>query len=190
MTGPWPAQLVVATHNPGKAAEWRALLGPVDTAADLGLPEPDETGATFAANAALKARAAMQATGRPCLAEDAGLVVPALDGRPGVRTRRAAHTAGGWSALADALLDALGTDRTPAFYVCALALVGPDGEAWSAEARAPGYLVRPRGEGPGLAPAFQPFGSTTTWAELGPDWRRAHDHRARALVALREALGA
>ena len=184
----WPDGLVVATHNPGKLAEWRALLGPVDDAASLGLDEPDEPHERFTDNARHKATRAAQACGRPCLAEDAGLVVPALGGRPGVRTKREALAAGGGAALAEALVGELGLAEAEARYVCALALVWPDGRVVTAEAASQGTLVRPRGEGPGLCPSFVPAGSESTWAELGADWRRDHDHRALALASLRRQL--
>jgi len=154
----------------------------------VGLDEPDEPHGRFADNALHKATRATQACGRPCLAEDAGLVVPALGGRPGVHTKREALAAGGWEALSHALLDELEVAEVEARYLCALALVWPDGRVVMAEAAAQGTLVRPRGEGPGLCPSFVPAGSESTWAELGAGWRRDHDHRALALASLRRQL--
>ncbi len=190
--------MLVATHNPGKLAEWRALLGPVDGAAALGLPQVEETAPGFVGNALRKARDACRRTGRPALAEDAGLMVPALNGRPGVQTRRFMDELGGWSTGMSQLLGLL-DDATPgagesdprrAYYVCALAVVHPNGRVWAAEAPAPGRLVPARGQGPGVCPWFLPDGEEQTWAELGPGWRRRHDHRARALDALLGGLDA
>ena len=184
----WPEGLLVATHNPGKLAEWRQLLGPVEGAADLGLPEVEETAPDFLGNALHKAREACRRAGRPALAEDAGLVVPALGGLPGVRTRRFVEEHGGWAPAMEALLARLASlgrpDAHRVAYLCALAVVHPDGRVWAAEAPAPGELVAARGNGPGVCPWFQPQESPRTWAELGPAWRRHHDHRARALEAL------
>jgi XTP/dITP diphosphohydrolase len=175
----FPPGLVLATHNPGKLAEWRALLGPLDGAADLGVLEPDETGATFLENALLKARAACQATGRPCLAEDAGLVLS--DGEPGVRTARFMKEAGGWREGMSVLLTR--PDRA-ASYVCALAVVFPDGTVVTTQAHAKGRIAPPAGVGPGVSAWFYPQGFDTSWAELVPDWRCKYDHRALAIAGL------
>ncbi len=190
---PWPEGLLVATHNPGKLDEWQGLLGPVQGAAELGLPDVEETAPDFVGNALRKAREACRHTGRPALAEDAGLVVHALGGLPGVRTRRFVEENGGWSKAMPALLARLDGMDTPdarsTSYVCAIAVVHPDGRVWAAEAPAPGYLVPARGKGPGVCPWFQPEGEDRTWAELGAPWRKAHDHRARALETLLGAPG-
>ena len=194
---PWPEGLLVATHNPGKLAEWEDLLGPVEGAEALGLPDVEETSPDFVGNALQKARDACRRTGRPALAEDAGLVVHALGGQPGVRTRRFMDEHGGWApgmARLIAHLDGLPPgdegDVRAAAYVCAIAVVHPDGRVWAAEAPAPGRLVAPRGRGPGVCPWFLPQGETKTWAELGMLWRRTNDHRARALDALLGGLDA
>lgn len=179
----WPADLVVATHNPGKRHEWRALLGPVPSAADLGVPAVDETATTFIGNALLKARSVVDATGRPSLGEDSGLELKPLDGHPGVRTARFMREVGGWPQGMRRLMEHH-TDPG-ATYVCAVALVWPGGTVVTAEARVHGRIEGPRGEGPGVAPWFVPDGHTQTWAELGAEWRLLNDHRARAIAALR-----
>jgi XTP/dITP diphosphohydrolase len=190
--------ILFATHNPGKLVEMRALLEPLGlecVGADAaGLSVPEETGATFAANAAIKAHAASGALdGAPILADDSGLVVPALGGAPGVHTARFA--AGGYGAAIDRLrllLEALGPAADErAELVCALCLVTADGLAHAAESRREGRLVfPPRGEGPGFEPIFEPAGERRALAELD-EHARIHAHpRAAAVAALAPALRA
>src|SRR6516165_8189818 len=124
-------RLVIASHNPGKVEEIAALLAPfaVETiaAASLGLPEPEETGDSFEANAALKARAAAEASGLPALADDSGLVVPALGGAPGIYSARWAGEAKDFgAAMARVHRELRDEDRT-ALFVAVLALAWPDG---------------------------------------------------------------
>src|SRR6202043_379631 len=142
----------IASHNPGKIVEMTDLLAPyriaVVDAAALGLSEPEETGATFEENAALKAHAAAQATGLPALADDSGLVVPALGGDPGIYSARWAGPDKDFSIAMRRVENALvgRTDRR-AFFVAVLALAWPDGHLEGFRGEAHGTLVwPPRGE--------------------------------------------
>jgi XTP/dITP diphosphohydrolase len=200
-----PGKLVIASHNAGKVKEIRALLEhygiePV-SAADLGLPEPAETGTTFAENALLKAHSAAKGSALPALADDSGLCVAALGGAPGVYTADWAERQsfeGGpgrdWymaMGKVEGKLAELGpdTDRS-AFFACTLALAWPDGHEEIFEGRAQGSLTwPPRGTlGFGYDPVFVPEGSAATFAELDPAQKHAISHRADAFRKLVEAL--
>ncbi len=184
-------RLVIASHNAGKVREIAELLADwpleVVAAGELGLPEPEETGADFIANAALKARAAAQASRLPALADDSGLAVTALDGRPGIHSARWAGPARDFAAAMARVQEALGdnADRSAAF-VCALALAWPDGRIATFEGRVEGTLVwPPRGvRGFGYDPIFQPEGETETFGEMEPARKHAMSHRARAFARL------
>ena len=193
--------LVIATHNAGKLKEISALLEPHGmkclSAGSLGLPEPAETGTTFVENALIKARAAAEASGIAALADDSGLSVDALDGRPGVYTADWAERqwfegdAGrDWymaMGKVEGMLQAKGADtpRGAAFH-CVLALAWPDGEHAVYEGRAPGSLVwPPRGEmGFGYDPVFVPEGRERTFAEIDPAEKHGISHRADAFGKL------
>ena len=195
-------RLVVATHNPGKLREMADLLEPygVDavSAGALGLPEPDETGDSFVANAIIKAEAAASATGLPALADDSGLCVEALDGAPGIYSAR---WAGPNKDFADAMtrIGTLLDERQVApadrrgHFVSALALVWPDGHREIVEGKVFGLIVPPRGtSGFGYDPLFQPDGHTRTFGEMSADEKHgipanggeALSHRARAFQML------
>jgi XTP/dITP diphosphohydrolase len=188
------ARLVVASHNPGKVREIADLLAPfgIDAvpAASLGLAEPEETEATFAGNARLKAQAAALAARLPALADDSGLAIDALNGAPGIHSARWAGPNKDF-ALAmrnvEERLQAKGA-ITPAarraHFVCALCLAWPDGEAEVFEGRVDGALVwPPRGtEGFGYDPVFQPDGYDRTFGEMTPEQKHAMSHRARAFA--------
>ncbi|MGI4731735.1 MAG: non-canonical purine NTP pyrophosphatase, partial [Janthinobacterium lividum] len=159
------------------------------SAAELDLPEPEETGTTFFANAELKARSAADLSGLPSLADDSGLCVEALGGDPGVRTANWAETADGtrdWTLAMTRVEDALaatGPDASrTAHFVCVLALAWPDGHVEWFEGRADGSLTwPPRGSvGFGYDPVFVPLGDTRSYAELAPDEKHAISHRADA----------
>lgn len=188
-------KLVLATHNPGKYRENADLLAPfgleVLSAGDLGLPEPEETGATFEENALLKARAACQATGLAAIADDSGLAVPALDGKPGIHTARWAGPERDFMLAMTKVHEALGdtTDRR-GIFVCNLSVVWPDGETASFEGHLEGTLVwPPRGErGFGFDPMFQPKGFDITFGEMDPEKKHAMSHRALAFAELSGAL--
>ncbi len=196
-----PGRLVIASHNAGKVREIRALLEPygIDavSAAELDLPEPDETGTTFLANAELKARSAADLSGLPALADDSGLCVEALGGDPGVRTANWAETADGsrdWNLAMRRVEDALaakGPDASrAAHFVCVLALAWPDGHVAWFEGRADGSLTwPPRGKvGFGYDPVFVPLGDTRSYAELDPAEKHAISHRADAFRQLVAAV--
>lgn len=194
-------KLVIATHNAGKLKEIGKLLEPYGldclSAGSLGLPEPPETGTTFVENALIKARAAAEASQLPVLADDSGLSVSALDGRPGVYTADWAarqHFEGepgrDWymaMGKVEGLLQGLGPD-TPrdCWFSCVLALAWPDGEYVVYEGRADGTLTwPPRGTmGFGYDPVFVPVGREQTFAELNPEEKHAISHRADAFAKL------
>jgi len=186
-------RLVIATHNPGKLAEISQLLQPygIDTvgASALGLIEPAETGSTFEENAALKAKVAARASGLPALADDSGLVVPALGGKPGIQSARWAGAAKDFAAAMNRVERLLGglKDRR-AFFVAVLALAWPDGRVESFRGEAHGRLVfPPRGSrGFGYDPIFLPDGGKETFGEMQPEAKHAISHRAKAFAAFAE----
>lgn len=188
-----PGPLVVASHNAGKVREITALLGPYGvepvSAGDLGLPEPEETENTFAGNARLKALAAAQATGLPALADDSGLVVPALGGAPGIYSARWAGLEKDFTVAMQRVHDELSARQDAAwrgYFVCALALGWPDGLCDTFEGRVDGLLVwPPRGtRGFGYDPMVQPDGHVITFGEMEPQAKHAISHRARAFAQL------
>ncbi|MEO0691163.1 MAG: RdgB/HAM1 family non-canonical purine NTP pyrophosphatase [Pseudomonadota bacterium] len=195
--------LVIATHNAGKLKEISALLDPYGlkclSAGSLGLPEPAETGTTFVENALLKARAAAEASQMPALADDSGLSVTALGGRPGVYTADWAERqwfegepGRDWymaMGKVEGMLQQIGaeTDRSGAFH-CVLAIAWPDGESATYEGICPGSLTwPPRGElGFGYDPVFVPASreGDETFAEIDPAEKHAISHRADAFAKL------
>ncbi len=184
-------KLVIASHNPGKVREIADLVAPlgaeVVAAADLGLPEPEETGATFAANAEIKARAAAAAAGLPALADDSGLVVPALGGRPGTKSARWAGPERDFRLAMRKVEDGLaGKPDRRAHFVCAMALGWPDGHCETFEGFACGRLIwPPRGSrGFGYDPVFVPDGCERTFGEMEPEEKHTLSHRADALGKL------
>ncbi|MEQ8357421.1 MAG: RdgB/HAM1 family non-canonical purine NTP pyrophosphatase [Kiloniellaceae bacterium] len=188
-------KVVLATHNKGKYRENAALLAPhgleVLSAGDLGLPEPEETGASFQDNAVLKARAACAATGLPAIADDSGLDVPALGGQPGIYTARWAGPGRDFFVAMTRVYEELGDnpDRR-GFFVCNLSVAWPDGRTASFEGRLEGTLVWPiRGaRGFGFDPMFQPRGHDVTFGEMDRAAKEAMSHRALAFAKLSEAL--
>jgi len=200
---PIPGELVVATHNPDKLRELAALLGDLPltlrAAGDLGLDEPAETGTTFAENARIKAEAAARGTALPALADDSGLEVFGLGGRPGVHSARWAGSNKDFVAamrrvvaeLSDTFGDFDRADRRAAF-VCVLCLVRPDGALHFFEGRTEGEIVaQPRGAGGfGYDPIFRPEGATLTFGEMSAAEKQALSHRARAFARFRDALPA
>ena len=184
-------RLVVATHNKGKLAEICDLLLPfgieVMGAADLGLPEPEETGDSFEANAILKAKAAAEASRVPALADDSGLVVPTLGGEPGIYSARWAGTTRDFSVAMRTVEDRLhGKSDRRAYFVAALALAWPDGHVEVFRGEAHGSLLwPPRGnQGFGYDPMFRPDGDTRTFGEIEPEEKHRISHRADAFRKL------
>ena len=187
-------RLVIATHNAGKLAEMATLLRPfaiaVTSAAALGLPEPEETGDSFEANAELKARAAAVASGLPALADDSGLVVPALGGAPGIRSARWGGPERDFARAMALVEERLGdiSDRR-AHFVAVLALAWPDGHVECFRGEVHGDLVfPPRGRrGFGYDPIFLPEGSSETFGEMEPARKHDISHRAAAFRKLAAA---
>ena len=191
-------RLVVASHNPGKVREIADLLRPFGiaavSAAELGLPEPEETGQTFLENAGLKARAAAEAAGLPALADDSGLVVPALDGAPGLHSARWAGTPRDFTRAMARVWDELEARQVPmdarrGHFFCALVLAWPDGHEEGFEGRIDGRLIwPPRGRrGFGYDPMFVPDGFACTFGEMEPEEKHAISHRARAFRKMIDA---
>ena len=185
--------LIVASHNRGKVREIKALLGPHGIepvgVAELGLPEPEETGLTFAANAELKARAAADAGKHPALADDSGLWVNALDGDPGIYSARWAGPTKDFGiamARVECELQEKKAHDFSAKFVCALSLAMPHGEIKTFEGEVHGRLTfPPRGvHGFGYDPIFIPDGGEQTFGEIDPHVKNAMSHRARAFEKL------
>jgi XTP/dITP diphosphohydrolase len=194
-------KFVIATHNPGKCAELRALLAPfgiaASSAAELGLPEPEETGLSFSDNALAKARAAAHSANMPALADDSGLCVDALHGAPGVHSARWAGKARDFAAamkrIERALQEMNAGARPKAHFTCALALAFPNGASEIYEGKVLGELVfPPRGSlGFGYDPIFLPEGYDRTFGEMTAEEKHGIpsgggpglSHRARAFQA-------
>ncbi|WP_417667892.1 RdgB/HAM1 family non-canonical purine NTP pyrophosphatase [Roseibium sp.] len=201
-----PDRLVVASHNKGKIREINELLAPygfdVVSAGDLDLPEPEETGTTFEANAELKAVAAAEASGLPALADDSGFCVAALGGDPGIYSARWAGPDKDFAMAmrnVEEKLQAQGAtadaDRRGSF-VAVLCLAWPDGHKEFFRGEVEGQVVwPPRGEkGFGYDPVFQPDGHERTFGEMTSEekhgWSRtapALSHRARAFQLFSKA---
>jgi XTP/dITP diphosphohydrolase len=189
-------RLVAATHNPGKARELAALLDgrfQVVSAAELGLPEPDEPETTFSGNAMIKARAAADACGLVALADDSGLSVAALEGAPGVHSARWAGPERDFRAAmakVESRLVETESEDFSAWFTCALAVAWPKGPIVVVEGRVDGRLTfPPRGDrGFGYDPIFIPDGETLTFGELDPAIKDRISHRARAFRQLKTAL--
>ncbi|WP_371155982.1 RdgB/HAM1 family non-canonical purine NTP pyrophosphatase [Jannaschia sp. 2305UL9-9] len=192
--------LLIATHNAGKLEEYRALFAPLGITcrsnADFDLPEPEETETTFVGNARIKARAAVAATGLPALADDSGIEVDALDGRPGVHTADWAETPNGRDFImamtrTKTELDASGTaEPWTARFRATLVLMWPDGTEAVFEGAVEGTLVWPiRGQvGHGYDPMFQPLGHDKTFGEMTFAEKNAISHRSDALQQMMAAL--
>jgi XTP/dITP diphosphohydrolase len=199
-------RLVIATHNKGKLAEMRDLLlrygVEAVSASELNLPEPEETGTTFAANARLKARAAAAASGLPAFADDSGIVVDALGGAPGIYSARWAGEAKDFRHAMEKVeaglreRDAFTPESRKGHFVSVLAVAWPDGHVEEFEGRVDGTLVwPPRGEkGFGYDPMFLPDGFDLTFGEMTAEQKhglpprgQGLSHRARAFLKLAEA---
>jgi XTP/dITP diphosphohydrolase len=188
-------KILVATHNAGKLQEITEILAPhgvsVVGAAEMDLPEPEETEDTFVGNARIKAHAAAQATGLPALSDDSGITIDALDGAPGVYTADWAETGSGRDFMiamtrANDEIIAKGPDAPrSAQFRCTLVLAWPDGHDEVFEGVMPGNLVWPiRGEhGFGYDPMFMPDGYDITCAEMEKEEKNRISHRGRAVQA-------
>jgi XTP/dITP diphosphohydrolase len=193
-------KLVIATHNAGKLREIAALVAPLGiecvSAEELGLPEPEEIGVTFADNADLKAREAADLSGLPALADDSGLCVDALHGRPGIFSARWAEDEDGnreWMRAMERVWTEVeaADDGHDAHFACALAIAWPnDGQTETFEGRVEGTLVwPPRGDkGFGYDPIFVANGHEQTFGELDPELKHQISHRADAFAKLLAAL--
>ena len=202
LTGP----LIIATHNPGKLREMRELLAPygvaTQSAGELGLAEPAETGMTFAENARIKASAAARTSGKPAFADDSGLVVDALGGEPGIHSARWAGPDKDFRAAMNCIQTLLiergakTLEQRRAHFIAALCLAWPDGHVEDFEGRVDGVAVwPPRGDkGFGYDPLFRPDGFDITFGQMSADEKhglppqgRGLSHRARAFMKLAEA---
>lgn len=184
-------ELVIATHNHGKAREIAEMLSPYIskfyTAAELGLPEPDETGSSFVQNAVLKARAAAQASGKVSLADDSGLVVNALNGNPGIYSARWGGTNKDFNLAMQKVIDGLeGVQDRSAHFVCVLALGWADGHSEVFEGFVHGDITHEmRGNnGFGYDPIFKAKGYDITFGEMEAADKHAISHRANAFKLL------
>ncbi len=203
---PRGTKLVIATHNGGKLTEFKELFAPFGlelvSAAELGLPEPEETGTSFVENARLKAHASAKASGILSLADDSGLCVDALGGKPGIHTARWAGPnrdfAFGMQKVEDALMEAgaHSPEQRQASFNATLCLAAPNGDDLIFEGVAPGELVwPPRGDlGFGFDPTFKPKGFDITFGEMSSQTKHSWtagqpglSHRARAFALLVEA---
>jgi XTP/dITP diphosphohydrolase len=184
-------RLVLATHNEGKVREIRELLAPfradVVSAAELGLPEPEETGQTFIANAELKALTASMGANVIALADDSGLVVDGLNGAPGIYSARWAGPTKDFNLAMKKIENALGDNPTrTARFIAALSLAWPDGHCETFEGKVEGTLTfPPRGpHGFGYDPIFIPQGFDITFGEMDPAKKHEMSHRADAFRQL------
>lgn len=202
LTGP----VVIATHNAGKLKEMGELLAPygvaTQSAGELGLAEPAETGKTFAANARIKALAAARASGKAAFADDSGLVIDALDGEPGILSARWAGPDKDFRAAMNRIQSLLiergakAPEQRRGHFVAALCLAWPDGHVEDFEGRVDGVAVwPPRGDkGFGYDPLFRPDGFDRTFGEMSADEKhglppkgQGLSHRARAFMKLAAA---
>jgi XTP/dITP diphosphohydrolase len=203
---PLAGRLVIATHNPGKLVEMRELLAGYGieaiSAGELGLPEPEETGTSFRTNARIKAQAAAKASGQVAFADDSGLTVDALGGKPGIYSARWAGPNKDFRLAMNEVqtqlmkVGAKAPEQRRAHFVSALCVAWPDGHVEAFEAQVDGILVwPPRGDaGFGYDPMFRPDGHERTFGEMTaeekhglPPRGRGLSHRARAFLMLAEA---
>lgn len=182
-------ELIIASHNQGKIQEFKQILSPfgvtIYSADDFNLPDVEETGTTFIENATLKAETLSSIIGKPCLADDSGLCVNALDGRPGVYSARYAPNRNFDKAM-DKLIEEIKSTNTSdwsAYFACVLALKEPGKETKIFEGRVNGTITPNRkGEkGFGFDPVFIPNGFDRTFAEMTSDEKASISHRGQAL---------
>ena len=184
-------QIVAATNNPGKLAEFRAILAPlgidVISMKEAGIhSEPEETGTTFEENARIKAQAASQAAGMPALADDSGLCIHALNNEPGIYSARYAKKMGSYPAAFEDVLKRLENEKDKsAHFTCVLVLAFPNGSKKVYQGRVDGKIVPPQkgDSGFGFDPIFMPDGFTQTFSELSESKKNSISHRGRAMQA-------
>jgi XTP/dITP diphosphohydrolase len=193
----FPPKIVLATHNAGKVAEFQTLFEPLNVkivgAGEVGLPEPEETEDTFEGNALLKARHACEITAVPCLADDSGLAVTALNGAPGIFSARWAGPNKDFTQAMKKVWDEIGDNADKsAHFVAVLALVMPDEREFVARGEVEGTLCYPpRGDhGFGYDPIFMPENEAQTFGELGKVGKEKYSHRVRAFEILKAMLSA
>lgn len=193
------SKIVIASHNAGKVREIGALLAPLGleaiSAAALHLPEPEETGDSFHANAALKSLASATASGLPALADDSGLCVEILDGAPAIYSARWAGESKDFSLAMTRIQEEIEATGVPAesaaaYFICVLSLAFPDGREFAFEGRIDGHLTfPPRGEhGFGYDPIFIPEGYDSTFAEMDAAHKHRISHRSKAFTKLLDFL--
>lgn len=190
--------LIIATHNQGKMVEFHKMLDglgiELNSAADFNLPEPEETEDSFVGNALIKARAACEATGLPALADDSGLCVDALEGKPGIYSARWGETPQGrdFNVAMQRVNDKCGgIDGTQtAHFMAVLALVYPDGQEEIFKGKAQGKLCWPPAgdKGHGYDPFFIPDGFKMTFAQMEIEQKNSISHRSKAVKKLKEYL--
>ena len=186
-------KLVIATHNRGKLKEISELVGPlginVITPDELSIPEPVENGSTFIENAKIKAWSAVINSGKTSLSDDSGLVVPALNGAPGIYSARWAGPGKNFTAAMARLNKELGDKDRRAFFVAALVLLWPDGHMEAFEGKVHGMLVWPPSGnlGFGYDPMFLPNGQKKTFGEFTPSEKHRYSHRSDAFSQLAAA---
>jgi XTP/dITP diphosphohydrolase len=187
-------EIVLATHNSGKIKEFDSALTPLRlkllSVSDTHLDEPEETGASFIENAVLKAAAASRRTSKPALADDSGLVIPSLNGHPGINSKRWAESCSGFPSAFTKLESLLkGIQDKSAYFECALALYWPDGKNEVFVGKIHGNLTfPPRGlNGFGYDPIFEPEGFIQTFGEMSAQQKQLISHRARAIEELVKA---
>ena len=188
---------MIATHNPGKLKEMRELLAPFGiatrSAGDLGLPEPDETGKTFTANARIKAEAAARASGQAAFADNSGLVIDALGGEPGIHSARWAGPdkdfRGAMNRIQTLLIErgAKTPEQRRAHFIAALCIAWPDGHIEEFEGRVDGLAVwPPRGDkGFGYDPLFRPDGFDRTFGEMDAEEKHGLPRKVKACRTVR-----
>ncbi|MCX5618619.1 RdgB/HAM1 family non-canonical purine NTP pyrophosphatase [Bombella sp. TMW 2.2543] len=193
------SEIVLASHNKGKLREFSLLLAEsgitVRSAAELNLPEPEETATDFEGNALIKAEAAAKATGLPALADDSGFCVAALDGRPGVYSARWAGPQRDMTLAMSRVheeMQASGSDDKAASFVVVLCLAWPDGTHHFVRGECRGQVSwPPRGEhGHGYDPIFIPEGESRTFAEMAETEKNRFSHRGQAMTQfLKDCVG-
>ena len=184
-------KLLIATRNPGKRALLESCLKPYNIplvmGEDIDIADPEETGTTFEENAFIKATAYCQASGLVTLSDDSGLVVPALDGAPGVYSARFSAENGGYMGAFKKLETMLEGKDPKAVFVCALVLMWPDGHYEKTQGEVWGRLTFPPriGRGFGYYPVFIPEDETRTFSQMTEEEMSVYNHRVRSFESFK-----